>query len=114
MPHVGGIDLPAKSHSFKAFSCAEMGTRKNHATVIAAACVVVVLIAAYVAGFFFLGERSWVMGGHFMTKDEVRAFPAKWLVELYRPAVAVESFVTGVEIHPVYWSWPSESDEVDE
>jgi hypothetical protein len=64
--------------------------RRSVAAVIAVVCILVptLLSASYVAGYFALPIRHPVH----------RQFPQHWQAEIYKPAAAVEGFLTGKPI----------------
>ena len=73
-----------------------MTERKSLAvpTLAALAVVPLLLMAAYVGGYFWLGDRTnyYVTESVFITE---RAYPKRWIARTYLPAAAIEEWWTG-------------------
>ncbi len=68
-----------------------MDERRKPTAAIAVSIIILVptlLLATYVAGYFALPIRHPVH----------RQFPKRWQAEIYKPAAAVEGFLTGHEV----------------
>jgi|SRR3954463_1943056 hypothetical protein len=57
---------------------------------------VVLLLAAYVGGYFWLGDR--VDASPFDSPGTFRCYNTKWQARAFRPAARIEAWVTGKDI----------------
>jgi hypothetical protein len=78
-----------------------MTTRSStSAPILAALAIVVSLLAAYVAGYFWLGDRlDWV------SPPEIqRSYPHEWQMHFFKPAGKVEAIFRRIDVRITCWA----------